>query len=180
MKREADSAIDLRHPNIMALHSFDNDGPHHFLLMEYLDGPDLEDALADKERFSLDEGLGDRSSGLPSIGTCSRTWCHPPRRKAGNLLYKKEGDKQIVKIADFGIAYQVRDSLARITGQDTTGGTMHYMPPEQLAGYETDARSDQYALAATIYELLRGRTTFSRCRGCSHAPNRRERGLTNR
>ena len=160
LKREADSAIDLRHANIMALHSFDNDGPHHFLVMELLDGPDLEDALADKERFSLDEVLDVARQVCPALDHAHERGVVHRDIKPGNLLYKNEGDKQVVKIADFGIAYQVRDSIARITGQDTTGGTMHYMPPEQLAGEETDARSDQYALAATLYELLRGRTPF--------------------
>ena len=160
LKKEALSAIELRHTNIMALHSFDNDGPHHYLVMELLDGPDLEEALADKDRFSLEEVLDVARQVCPALDHAHECGVIHRDIKPGNLLYKKQGEKQVVKIADFGIAFQVRDSIARITGQDTTGGTMHYMPPEQLAGRETDARSDQYALSASLYELLRGRTPF--------------------
>ena len=160
LKKEALAAIDLRHTNIMALHSFDNDGPHHFLVMEFLHGPDLEDALVDKERFTVDEVLSVARQVCPALEHAHKRGIVHRDIKPSNLIYKTEDGEQVVKIADFGIAFQVRDSIARITGQDTTGGTMHYMPPEQLAGEETDARSDQYALAATLYELLRGRTPF--------------------
>ncbi len=160
LKKEALAAIDMHHSNIMALHSFDNDGPHHFLVMEYLDGADLEDTLVDKERFSVEEMLAVAQQVCPALDYAHERGIVHRDIKPSNLIYKTEGGKQVVKIADFGIAYQVRNSIAKLTGQDTTGGTMHYMPPEQLAGKDVDGRADQYALASTLYELLRGRPPF--------------------
>ena len=160
LKREADSAIELHHPNIMALHSFDNDGPHHFLVMELLDGPDLENALAEKEKFSVEEVLNIARQICSALDYAHKKGIVHRDIKPGNILFTTEGDEQVVKIADFGIAYQVRNSIAKITGQDISGGTLHYMPPEQLAGREVDSRADQYALAASLYELLRGRPPF--------------------
>ena len=160
LKKEALAAIDMHHSHIMALHSFDNDGPHHFLVMEYLDGPDLEDALVDEERFEVEAVLGVARQVCPALDYAHKRGIVHRDIKPSNLIYKTEGDERVIKIADFGIAYQVRNSIARLTGQDTTGGTMHYMPPEQLAGKDVDGRADQYALAASLYELLRGRPPF--------------------
>ncbi len=160
LRREADAAIELHHPSIMALHSLDNDGDHYFLVMEFLDGPDLENALADKEKFSVEEVLAIAHQVCPALDHAHKMGIVHRDIKPGNLLYDQQGNERVVKVADFGIAYQIRDSVARITGQDTTGGTMHYMPPEQLAGEEPDKRADQYSLAATLYELLRGRPPF--------------------
>ena len=160
LKKEALAAIEMHHPNIMALHSFDDDGQHHFLIMELLDGPDLENALVDKERFSVEEVLDVARQVCPALDYAHELGIVHRDIKPSNLLYKTVNDKQVVKIADFGIAYQVRNSIAKLTGQDTTGGTMHYMPPEQLAGRKVDAKADQYALAATLYELLCGRPPF--------------------
>ena len=160
LKKEALAAIEMHHGNIMALHSFDDDGQQHFLIMELLDGPDLENALVDKERFSVEEVIDVARQVCPALEYAHERGIVHRDIKPSNLIYKTEGNKRVVKIADFGIAYQVRNSIARLTGQDTTGGTLHYMPPEQLAGKDVDARADQYAFSATLYELLRGRPPF--------------------
>ena len=57
LKKEALSVIELHHPNIMALYQFVSEDELGFLVMECLDGPDLDKALADKDRFTVDETL---------------------------------------------------------------------------------------------------------------------------
>jgi serine/threonine protein kinase len=161
LKKEALSVIKLSHPNIVSLYQFvveDNSG---YLIMEYLDGPDLNKALAIEERFSIEETLAvARQIGSALDYAHKRGIIHRDIKPA-NLLYTTEADIKVVKIADFGIAYQLRRSITRLTGQDTSGGTMHYMPPEQMAGKKATERSDQYALAVTLYELLSGDVPFT-------------------
>ena len=160
LKKEAIAAIQLHHPHIMAVHAFEADEPHHFLVMEFLDGPDLENAVIEADYFEMDRVLSVARQVCPALDYAHSKGVIHRDIKPANLLFTKENEEQIVKIADFGIAYQVRNSVARLTGQDLSAGTLHYMPPEQLAGKKVDARADQYALAASLYELASGRPPF--------------------
>ena len=160
LKKEAIAAIQLHHPHIMAVHAFETDEPHHFLVMEFLDGPDLENALIEADYFEVERMLDVARQVCPALDYAHSKGVIHRDIKPANLLYTKENEEQIVKIADFGIAYQVRNSVARLTGQDLSAGTLHYMPPEQLAGKKVNARADQYALAASLYELASGRPPF--------------------
>lgn len=160
LKKEAIAAIQMHHPNIMAVHAFESDGPHSFLVMEFLDGPDLEHVIVDADYLELEKVLEIARQVCPALDYAHEKGIVHRDIKPANMLFTKEGSKEVVKVADFGIAYQVRNSMAKITGQDMSAGTLHYMPPEQLAGRRLDGRTDQYALAASLYEMLCGRPPF--------------------
>jgi len=160
LKKEALAAIDLAHPNIMRLNAFETDGELSFLVMELLDGQNLDDVLAEKERLSLQEVLDIGHRVASALDYAHRRGIVHRDIKPANLVFTAESDEQVIKVADFGIAYELRDSLTRLTGRDVAAGTLHYMAPEQLAGEQVEARSDQYALAVTLYELLAGDTPF--------------------
>ena len=78
--------------------------------------------------------------------------------KPGNVLLDGCGE---VRLADFGIARLARDVRTRHTGEMSCG-TLMYVSPEQLMGEYLDARSDEYSLAASVYELLSGAPPFYR------------------
>jgi len=153
---EAKLSMSLAHPNIMRLHTLDTSGQFKFLVMEYVDGPDLLDLLREKERLPLDEAL-------PIIKAICEglDYAHSKRMlhrdlKPANIMVNSKGE---VKITDFGIARQMRESMSMIS-QKTISGTPAYMAPEHIMGEHLTVRSDIYSLGAVAYELLSGHPPF--------------------
>ena len=157
MKRELLLARKLRHPGIVALHTFWAVEGHRFITMEYIDGPDLGRMLDERgSAFEIDdvlpwaEQISDALEFAHGRGVLHRDI------KPSNILLDPEGE---IRIADFGIACTAQEARARYTGR-TTSGTLYFMSPEQLAGDSLDRRSDLYSFAATVYELLNGAPPF--------------------
>lgn len=158
--REAEAAVDLHHPNIMGIFDFVHGDECSFIVMEYLSGPDLDEALAERERFACEEMISIAEQVCPALDYAHSRGVIHRDIKPGNLIFTSEGDSQVVKLADFGIAFQLQKTMAKMTGQDFTGGTLHYMSPEQIAGKKAGPQCDQYSLAATLYELVEGQPPF--------------------
>src|SRR5207249_3587475 len=76
------------------------------------------------------------------------------------VLLKRRGEELVAKIADFGIAREIRDLVSRAT-QNVVAGTPPYMSPEHLRGEKLDARADVYALAGTVYTMLSLKAPFA-------------------
>lgn len=83
--------------------------------------------------------------------------------KPGNIMVEtQEGGRVRVRILDFGLAAEIRSSMSRVsTERGDTSGTRPYMAPEQWVGGKQDGRTDQYALACVLYELLSGAPPFA-------------------
>jgi len=162
LRREALAAIKLTHTNILRLNDFDEDGATAYLVMEFLDGVTLDDALAatDDERLPLDEVREVATQVCAALAYAHDNGVIHRDIKPSNLMYHHDAGRRVVKVTDFGVAYQVKDSLTRLTGQ-LSAGTLHYIAPEQVRNEQPDARSDQYSLAATLYELLNGNPPLS-------------------
>ena len=80
--------------------------------------------------------------------------------KPANILIADPGaENERIMLADFGIARRV-DDTSNLTGTNMTVGTVAYAAPEQLTGEAIDGRADQYALAATAFQLLTGSPPF--------------------
>ena len=149
---EAQSIAALNHFNIVQIHDYgrDKDGP--FLIMEYVGGGSLLDKCRDgamplEEAVELMCQLCDGLSKAHDAGIIHRDI------KPANILLTTDG---LPKLTDFGLARQ--DSAD--TGQTMAGavlGTLDFMPPEQRRdATQTDARSDLWSLAATLYQLVTG------------------------
>jgi serine/threonine protein kinase len=159
--REARSAAALDHPNIIRTHNFDACGNTHYLVMEYVEGTDLEKLV--RLHGALDPAKAAnyiRQAALGLQHAHEKGLIHRDIKPA-NLLLDKGG---VVKILDFGLARSEADAAERLTEKLDKGavlGTADYMAPEQVIGAKVDIRADIYALGVTFYTLLTGRPPFT-------------------
>ncbi len=156
-RREAQLAAGLSHPNIVAIHDFEERGGELFLVMEYVDGRTLRDRLTRDGAMSVREAVRVFSAVLAALAAAHRAGLVHRDVKPENVLLRPDGT---VKVTDFGLARSVTSS----TRTSTTGvllGTVSYLAPEQLDGDRADERSDVYAAGLILYELLTGQKAFS-------------------
>lgn len=150
--REARAVARLSHPHIMTLYDVGQDGPWHYLVMEYINGGDLETALvASGGTFPITTALEIMRATLEALAYAHQQGIIHRDLKPSNIMLTWE---QAVKVADFGLALIHGD--ARLTEEGMMVGTLLYAPPELLMGSEVDGRADLYGLAAVCYELLTG------------------------
>ncbi len=153
--READTAGNLEHPNIVKIYDNGETEGFAYIVMEYVDGINLRYyARADKLLHPK------KVLKLIAQSADALTYAHKQSLihrdiKPANILYNQSDD--FVKLTDFGIA-KIPDSTRTRAGSIL--GTPLYMSPEQLAGETLDARSDLYSLGVTLYHLLTGSPPF--------------------
>ena len=165
-RREAEILGLLRHPHIVDITDWNAlpDGSP-YLVMELLDGEDLA-ALLGRQRIlpmpqalALTAQIGEALSAAHGAGVVHRDL------KPGNIFLCRTGAfPQFVKVLDFGIAKLEQNDRTPLTANASLMGTPGYMAPEQALGKanEVDARSDQFALGAILYEMLAGQPAFFR------------------
>ncbi len=151
LRREARALSRLRHPNIVALRGFGEDGAHAWIAMELVEGQSLSHEIpAPAERArAIALQVCDALAYAHARGIVHRDL------KPGNVLIDRDGR---VKVADFGIAGLLPGSSddTRVTLDGVAVGTPAYMAPEALAGAGPDPRLDVYSLGLLLYELLTG------------------------
>jgi serine/threonine-protein kinase len=153
MRQEARAAARVSHPNIVALHDMGEDPSLGlYLVFEYLAGSTLKERL---ERGSLGPAAAARLAGElgSALTTAHEAGVLHRDIKPENIILAASG----AKIADFGIA-RVPDSTLTLGG--VLLGTPAYSAPEALSGGQFSAKSDQFSLAATLYEAISGRRAF--------------------
>ncbi|HPM38329.1 MAG TPA: protein kinase [candidate division Zixibacteria bacterium] len=164
-EREARTVSSLNHPHICVLHDLGRQEGVDFLVMEYLEGETLEDRLR-RGRLDLSEVLTIASQVAAALEAAHRKGLVHRDLKPGNIFLTEDG----AKLLDFGLAkpqaefVQGLDGETRttpVTGAGAIVGTLLYMSPEQLEGREADARSDIFALGATLYEMITGERAFT-------------------
>ena len=162
--REARTAAQLRHPNIVSIHDVGHEEGYHYFVMEYMQGQDLADLLDSGGLLSLDRVLSILQSLAAALDYAHSQNVMHRDIKPSNVMIESTGR---VVLTDFGIARAL--SSKRITPDDHVLGTPHYMSPEQYAGRSVDTRTDLYSLGVLAYEMLTGRLPF-------HADNREALG----
>ena len=169
-EQEAQTVARLIHPHIITAFDFGKHAGRLYFAMEYVEGEDAERYV--KRLHPLDERqvwmlIRQAASGLAHAAESGIV--HRDIKPANMLLvtppkgFPLPPGVPMVKIADFGLAFlsaEVNDRT-RLTSEQSTLGSPHYMAPEQLnAGGVVDFRADLYSLGASAFHLLAGRAPF--------------------
>jgi serine/threonine protein kinase len=160
--REARAAAAVDHPNIVHVHDVDMDHDPPFLVMEYVDGVNLQAAVSRHGAFAAAETATVGVEVARGLAAAAAAGLVHRDIKPANLLVDRQGR---VKILDLGIVrLPGEDTLPRLEGDDGADvilGTLDYLSPEQAVDSSTvDARADVYSLGATLYFLLAGHPPF--------------------
>ncbi len=158
--REARAAAALDHPNIVHAYDIDQDETLHFLVMEYVDGANLQEIV--KKSGPLDPLRAAHYIRQAAIALEHAHHSGLVHRdiKPGNILVDRSG---VVKVLDMGLArfFNDEDDILTKKYDENVLGTADYLAPEQaIDSHEVDIRADIYSLGATFYFLLAGRTPF--------------------
>lgn len=159
--REGRVLAKLNHPNIVSVYDFGKADEFYYLLMEYVDGVNLRQAMQ-AGRFTPQEALVIVPKICEALQYAHEQGVLHRDIKPENILLDAKGR---VKIADFGIAKLVGEDRPEVTltGTGATLGTPHYMAPEQLESpNQVDHRADIYSLGVVFYEMLTGELPIGR------------------
>jgi len=160
LKRETARSQRLSHPRILRIYDFVESGPLCGITMEYVEGGTLAaNRLEQPGEVFSPAALGKWVRQLCEALAYAHSEVQIVHRdlKPANLMIDRAGD---LKVADFGIAASVSDSVSRVSHQASSSGTPVYMSPQQMMGDKPAVTDDLYALGATLYELLTGKPPF--------------------
>jgi tRNA A-37 threonylcarbamoyl transferase component Bud32 len=159
--REARLLARLNHPNIVTVYDFGESGGFFHLLMEYVDGVNLRQAMQ-AGGFTPTEALGIVPKICEALQYAHSEGILHRDIKPENILLDAKGR---VKIADFGIAKLMGESRKErtLTASGSAVGTPQYMAPEQIEHpRDVDHRADIYSLGVVFYEMLTGELPIGR------------------
>jgi serine/threonine protein kinase len=157
-QQEYQGAARLFHPNIVQVLDFHGGSSGAYLVMEFVDGPNLEERISQDGPLAQDDALGLITQVAQALHYAHGRKVIHRDVKPQNVLLKSNG---IAKLTDFGLMKDVVTDL-NLTDPLSVLGTPHFMAPEQYEdARKVDERSDVYSLAATLYCALTGRLPFA-------------------
>ena len=157
---EIKTTANLQHPHILALFDSGEADGFVFYVMPFVEGESLRDRLDREKEMGLKDSVAITQKVADALDYAHEHGVVHRDIKPGNILLSERGEPLV---ADFGIALAVAQAGAgRITETGLSLGTPHYMSPEQATGdRDVDPRSDVFALACVLWEMLAGEPPFS-------------------
>ena len=153
--REAQAAAAVTHPNVVTIHSVDEDRLP-YLVMEFVDGPTLQQRLDVEGFLQLNQILRIGINVASGLAAAHAQGLVHRDIKPGNILL--EDGIERARLTDFGLARAADD--ASVTRDGVVVGTPQYMSPEQARGETVEQTSDLFSLGSVLYTLATGRPPF--------------------
>ena len=154
-QREAVSASNLSHPNIVEVYDVGEDNGIYYIVMEYIEGKTLKQLIKKRGSLTLSEAIDIMLQITDGISEAHNRYIIHRDLKPQNIMIKEDGS---IKITDFGIATALNST--QLTQTNSVMGSVHYLPPEQASGKGSTIRSDIYSMGILFYELLTGQLPF--------------------
>jgi serine/threonine-protein kinase len=156
-RREARALAQLNHPNIVTVIDRGEFGGRQFIVFEHVEGENLKKLVDREGQLPVDQALGLVHQVARGLAFAHEHGVVHRDVKPHNVLIDEDG---VAKVTDFGIARSL-DPADGLTETGALLGTSEYIAPEQASGRRVDERSDQYSLAAVLYELLAGEPPYT-------------------
>jgi serine/threonine protein kinase len=157
---EAQATAQLAHPNIVRCYDVDNEGNTHYIVMEFIEGKDLNTIIKQEGPLSLELACNYMAQAAEGLAHAHQNGLIHRDVKPANLLVDRKG---IVKLLDLGLALFSDNERASLTVEHNENvlGTADYLAPEQAVNsHKVDHRADIYGLGCTLYFLLTGHPPF--------------------
>jgi len=156
-EQEAKATAGLSHPNIVAIYDIGQEGESHYLILEFVDGPNLSGLIRSQPGARCDAATTLRigSQVCQALEYAHSRGILHRDIKPENIMITSAG---LPKLMDFGLARALGGP--NLTQRGVIVGTPAYLPPEQALGKRSDTRSDLYSLGCVLYEMVTGRPPF--------------------
>lgn len=158
--REARAAAAVDHPNIVRAYDVDNERDNHYLVMEYVEGRDLQATVKQDGPLAFHVAANYTMQAARGLEHAHEAGLVHRDIKPGNLLVDLKG---VVKVLDLGLARFTDDDKSSLTiaHDENVLGTADYLAPEQsINSHTADLRADIYSLGCTLYFMLMGHPPF--------------------
>jgi TOMM system kinase/cyclase fusion protein len=152
---EAQVAAALNHPNICTIYEIDEADGQSFIAMEFVEGQSLQEKIK-AGPLKIDEAIKLAMQIAEGLQAAHEKDITHRDIKGANIMITGKGQ---AKIMDFGLA-KLAGQKTRFTKTGMTVGTVAYMSPEQIQGFDADARSDIFSFGVVLYEMLTGHLPF--------------------
>ncbi|MCS7151717.1 MAG: serine/threonine protein kinase, partial [Endomicrobia bacterium] len=145
-----------QHPNIVRIFEFFEQDNKVYVVLEFVEGKSLDKLIDEKGYLTLKEAIEIIIPVAEALSFAHRNKIIHRDLKPSNIIITSDGK---IKVLDFDIARELKDSLTRLTGVADTSGTFPYMAPEQERGIYSP-QADIFSLGVIFYEMLTGELPF--------------------
>jgi len=157
-RHEAQAIASLSHGNIVNVYDFGNEDGLQYIVMEFVEGETLKNYIKRKGPLPLSEAASIMYQILDALSYAHSNEIVHRDIKPQNILFAKDGR---VKVADFGIAAGPNDLTQTYDNNARIMGSVHYISPEQVQGYNITEKSDIYSAGVVFYEMLTAQLPFT-------------------